>query len=360
LFYQQLKKKWLTDFFCTEILLLQGFSMKISASIYSNKTDLLENTIKNLHQNGVDLFHVDCNDDLGVFDDFKTIRAHSNKPIDLHIITPTPEKYFSYIEKEKPDYVTFQFEEISGKLQLPDTLAKYGLAITSNTPIDVFDEYAECFSFILIMATTPGKSGGQFNKENFEKIRAFKRRYPEKAVHVDGGVNAEVSFILRNMGVDVAVSGSYLFNETHVGTALLNLKANETHSTYCVKDFMHNKNEIPLLVNENCQLKDVLNSIETGKMGFTILADKTGKLEGLISNADVRKGLLKHIEDLNKVTINDVTNRTPVTINENTTVKEMLEFIRNKKFPISYMPVLDNNEKVSGALTFFNLIKGEL
>lgn len=334
--------------------------MKISASIYSNKNGTLEHTIKSLHDNGADMFHVDCNDDLKVFEDINTIRKHSNKPIDLHIITSSPEKYFSYLEKEKPDYVTFQFEDIAGEIKLPNIKTKYGLAITSATPINVFEKYADKFSFILIMATTPGKSGGTFNKENFEKVRIFKKNYPDKAVHVDGGVNAEVSFILRNMGVDVAVSGSYLFNETPVGTALLNLKANETHSQFYVKDFMHGINEIPLLYKNNCELKDVLESIEKGKMGFTILADENRNLAGLISNADVRKGLLKHIGNLNNVGVNDVVNTNPVTINENATVKEMLDFIRKKKFPISYMPVVNTEGKVAGALTFFNLIKGEL
>jgi pentose-5-phosphate-3-epimerase/CBS domain-containing protein len=334
--------------------------MKISASIYSNKNSSLENTIKSLHDNGADMFHVDCNDDLNVFEDFKIIRKLSNKPIDLHVITSSPKKYFSYIEKEKPEYVTFQFEDVVGEINLPNIKTKYGLAITSQTSVSVFEKYADKFSFILIMATTPGKSGGTFNKENFEKIRVFKKLYPDKAVHVDGGVNAEVSFILRNMGVDVAVSGSYLFNETPVGTALLNLKVNETHSQFYVKDFMHGINEIPLLYKNKCNLKDILESIEKGKMGFTILAEEDKKLVGLISNADVRKGLLKHIDNLNNVGVNDVVNTQPVTINENATVKEMLNFIRKKKFPISYMPVVNNAGEVAGAITFFNLIKGEL
>ncbi|MBI3440250.1 MAG: sensor histidine kinase N-terminal domain-containing protein, partial [Proteobacteria bacterium] len=46
-----------------------------------------------------------------------------------------------------------------------------GLAIVSETEIEVFEKYKELFDFILFMTTTPGKSGGTFNKENFKKIR---------------------------------------------------------------------------------------------------------------------------------------------------------------------------------------------
>jgi pentose-5-phosphate-3-epimerase len=49
-----------------------------------------------------------------------------------------------------------------------------------------------------------------FVKTISQRIREFRRRYPSKNIHVDGGVNGEVSFILRNIGVDAAVSGSFL------------------------------------------------------------------------------------------------------------------------------------------------------
>jgi len=83
-----------------------------------------------------------------------------------------------------------------------------GLAITSETSIDVFKKYQH-FDFVLFMTTSPGKSGGTFNKNNFGKIRQFKSLFPEAKVHVDGGVNDEISFVLRNMGVSLIVSGSY-------------------------------------------------------------------------------------------------------------------------------------------------------
>ena len=143
--------------------------MKISASIYSNTTKELPEIIKNLDEHQIDLFHVDCNDDIGVFNDIKVIRQYSNKPVDLHIITDDPEKYYNLIAEHQVEYVTFQYENINGKLNVPESIsAKLGLAITSETDISVFDAYNDQFSFILFMATTPGKSAGVFNKKNFK------------------------------------------------------------------------------------------------------------------------------------------------------------------------------------------------
>lgn len=335
--------------------------MKISASVYSSKSQSLPDIINDLDVHGADLFHIDCNDDLGVFDDIAEIKQLSKTPIDLHIISSEPEKYFTKSAELNVDYITFQYENLKEKLTIPnDITAKLGLAITSETDISVFEDYAEKFDFILFMTTTPGQSGGVFDKSNFKKIRQFRQRFPDKNIHVDGGVNGEVSFILRNMGVYSSVSGSYLMNSESMGAAMLNLKTHEVDSHFQVKDFMRTADELPLLKLKDRSVNVILQSIEDYDVGFTILIDENGKLDGIVTNADVRKGLLKHTDNLNNVSVEDITNANPVTANENFSVMELLRFIKQQSFAISYLPVVDDTNKVTGAVTFFNLIKGEL
>ena len=222
--------------------------MKISASVYSSKSQSLPEIIKDLDVHGADLFHIDCNDDLSVFDDIAEIKQLSKTPVDLHIISSEPEKFFTKIEDLNVNYVTFQFENLKDELIIPDNIsAKLGLAITSNTDISVFEHYAEKFDFILFMTTTPGQSGGVFDKSNFRRIRQFRQQFPDKKIHVDGGVNGEVSFILRIMCVYASVSGSYLMTSESMGAAMLNLKTHEVDSHFQVKDFMREADELPLL-----------------------------------------------------------------------------------------------------------------
>jgi len=210
--------------------------MKISASIYSDKQRDLKTVIEDLVEHQVDLLHVDCNDDLAVFEDIKAIREWCDVPIDLHIITPTPSKYYPLLEETPVEYVTFQYEDLKEPLNIPDTVSgRKGIAVTTPTSVQIFNEF-ENFDFILIMATIPGQSGGKFDKVNFAKIREFRKAYPSRSIHVDGGVNPEVSFILRNMGVTSAVSGSYLFNAASVGNALMNLTKRNVESHYLVKN----------------------------------------------------------------------------------------------------------------------------
>ena len=95
-------------------------------------------------------------------------------------------------------------------------------------------------------------------------------------------------------------------------------------------------------------------------MAFTIVVNDQGQLLGLISNADIRKGLLKHIDDLNQVAVKEIINKTPIVINENKTVMELLKFIKSQKVSINYLPVINTDNVVTGAVSFTNLIKGEL
>jgi arabinose-5-phosphate isomerase len=121
---------------------------------------------------------------------------------------------------------------------------------------------------------------------------------------------------------------------------------------------MMGKNEIPI-IGENASFSEVLNSIDKYNFGFTNVADESGKMKGLISNADVRKGLIKKISDLNKIEENDLINRNPIKVYDDFTVTEMIEFIKNTKQNILYLPVVDRNNNLTGAITFTNLIKGE-
>lgn len=334
--------------------------MKISASVYSSKGTDLKDLVTMLDQHGIDYFHIDCNNDPSVFEDIEKIKQWSNTPIDLHLITSEPEQYFDRINALDVDLVTFQHEELKGYQYKGGLKARMGLSIVSDTPISVFESGQNAYDFILMMATIPGQSGGSFDKQNFRKIRAFKQAFPGKEIHVDGGVNAEVSFILRNMGVSSSVVGSYLFKNQPLGAALLNLKTYDIESHYLVKDFMRSREEIPLLGPDNRNLKEVLQTIEEFKLGFTILENGDQTLEGIVSNADLRREMLRKIESPSEIDLENMINKSPILINENASVKEMLAKVKQHNFPINYLPVINSENKVSGVVSFLNLIKGEL
>ncbi|MBM3164109.1 MAG: CBS domain-containing protein [Bacteroidetes bacterium] len=334
--------------------------MKISASIYSDARNNLSATIADLDAHQVDLLHVDCNDDLSVFDDIIALRKITDIPVDLHIITPTPSKFYARLLEVPVEYITFQLEPLQEPLNWPPAFkGSKGVAITTDTSIDAFEAHENC-DFILIMATVPGQSGGTFNKDNFRKIRTFRKRYPNKSIHVDGGVNGEVSFILRNMGVSTAVSGSYLFKGPSIGNALMNLTARSHDSSYCVEDFMIPLEECPVASTENASTENILEIIENGKLGFCLVTKPDNQLEGIVSSADIRKALLHQLKTQEIITPKLLINPNPVTIQASDSVFTLLKLLKRTTFPVMYLPVISKDQKAVGILNFVNLIKGEL
>lgn len=333
--------------------------MKISGSIYSDKNRPLKETILDLEAHQVDLLHVDCNDDIQVFEDIKNIRSWSKLPIDLHIITDNPTKYFELLRQHPVEYITFQYENLKEPLQIPsDITGEKGLAIITPTSVEVFEEY-KGFDFILIMATIPGQSGGTFDPHNFKKIHDFKQLYPNRNVHVDGGVNGEVSFILRNMGVHSSVSGSFLFKGASVGQALMDLTKRNLQSQFKIRDFMIPLDECPVIQQENMTFLGILQTIEAGKQGFT-LVEKNGLFVGIISNADVRRALIRNYKTMDSIPVETMINPNPITINAEANVEEMLQLVRKQSFPVMYLPVVNSAGEPEGIVTFINLIKGEI
>jgi ribulose-phosphate 3-epimerase len=104
---------------------------------------------------------------------------------------------------------------------------------------------------------------------------------------------------------------------------------------------------------------DILKSIDDFKLGYTHVVNGNGELKGIISNADIRKGILKSGGSPEKLGVKDLLNPNPVKVVEDASIPEMLRLVRNTQFNVLYLPVVDKNNRLTGAVSFTNLIKGE-
>lgn len=333
--------------------------MKISASIYSSSSKDLPSLVHELDALHLDYIHIDCFDDRikKVEKDIKAIQQLSKIPIDLHAISANYQHYYQLAEQWKVKLLTLQFENLPEDFQTPNQKTyEFGLAITMETPIEALQKYANQLDYILLMTTIPGKSGGQFKSESFNRIRQLKQLYPGVPIVVDGGINAEVSFILRLLGVNLAVSGSFLVNHDHIAVALADLRFHHKGSAFLVKDFMIPKENLPILNVNDANFAQLLQAMEDYKMGVVFFENQQ-QFIGISSNADIRRGLLKNqakiVED-----IETYINHSPVVIQSDTSTYDMIEQVKKANFPILFLPVLKEKQLV-GAINFNELIKGE-
>jgi len=335
--------------------------MKISASLYSNRNRNIVELVQELRKFKVDYLHIDCNDDPNVFQDIKHIRQQIAIPIDLHIIAPHPSQYFQDIEDSEIELVCFQYEDVVDKRELEQAAAltsKIGLAIKTDTPLDVFADYSSQYNFMLFMTTTPGQSGGVFDPKNFERIRQFRELYPSKHTHVDGGVNETIAPTLKMLGVDCAVSGSYLVRSECIGHSLIKMQTNLHNLEYPVRDFMRGRNELPIL-DQTPTFENLLQTIDIHKLGFAFIVDENQMLQGIVTDGDIRRYILKNLElPPSEIDLRQLINRTPLVVKESESISDLLEIIRSHNRSIAFFPVVDSKNRLVGALSFNELLKG--
>ena len=304
------------------------------------------------------MLHIDCRDTPATFEDIRIIRELTDTPIDLHIIAAEPQKYFDQIAALHIEYVSLQYEDMGEVIPVPSLPGtKFGLAIKSETSIDVLKS-AIGYQYVMLMCTTPGMSGGTFQKENFKRIIELKHSYPDLKIQIDGGVNDEVAYILRLLGVESIVSGSFLLNHYTIGSGMLSFYKTPAGGDFLVEDFMLTLDYLPVLQESELSFEKVLQTIEDHKQGFVLIVDQNKAFKGLISNADLRRGLLRQIAAMPAIDARLMINANPVSISTHATLGQMLTKIDTLNFIILFLPVIDDQGILQGAILLNNLTRG--
>jgi pentose-5-phosphate-3-epimerase len=334
--------------------------MQLSASIYSSKHRDIADLISELSLYSIDFCHIDSIENEAVFEDIKYIKSHTDVAIDLHIISKNPEKFYTQIEQNKVDRVSIQIEAIVSDFHFPKfENTQVGLAIQIGNPqiFEIIESYQDEIAHGLLMTTTPGISGGAFKHSDFDIIRKIVNAFPKISWQVDGGVNNEVAYILRILGVESIVIGNYLMNHDSIGAAIMHLKSKNVASECLISDFMIPISELPI-VSIKDSFQEMLQKMEDYKLGTVFCVGQNNHFEGIITNADIRKCLLAKSFDYS-MSLTTLINKNPKKIKETFSIKNMLSFISQFSFPLLVLPVENENCELVGAISFHKLIKGD-
>ncbi len=109
-----------------------------------------------------------------------------------------------------------------------------GLAIHAATDISLIEPFLGKVDYVQFMGIANiGKQGEPFDQRVMPKIRAFKKKYPQMPLQVDGGVSRITAPALLSLGVERLVVGSALWNAPDLAVAYRELNALTTrYGTY--------------------------------------------------------------------------------------------------------------------------------
>lgn len=197
----------------------------ISPSLLSANFIDLRSDIEMINKSEADWLHLDVMD--GVFVPnisfgFPVIEAVSKvctKPLDVHFMIVHPEQYIEQTAKAGAMMMNVHYEACTHLhrtiQQIHAAGMKAGVTLNPSTPVCVLEDIICDVDMVLLMSVNPGFGGQQFIENTIGKLarlrQLIKSSGSQALIEIDGGVQAETAPRLIEAGVDILVSGSYVF-----------------------------------------------------------------------------------------------------------------------------------------------------
>jgi arabinose-5-phosphate isomerase len=118
-----------------------------------------------------------------------------------------------------------------------------------------------------------------------------------------------------------------------------------------VEDIMVKGKDIPI-VKKDTRVKDLIYSISSKRLGCAVVV-KDGKIEGFITDGDIRRLLEKDV-DVRNIKASDFMNKTPKTVRKDILAKTALEIMEKNK--ITQLIIADK-KKLEGLLHMHTLVE---
>lgn len=208
--------------------------MKIAPSLLAADFSKLGEEMQDIENGGADLVHLDVMDGRFVPNIsfgppvIQALRPITKLPFDVHLMIYHPEDYFDILKNIGVEMASFHIEAVTHVDRVIHALKsaniKCGLAVNPGTSLSMIDTVLPLLDYVLIMSVNPGFGGQKFILYAVDKVKQLKKMITEKqlsvSIEVDGGVNQDNAFLLKNAGADILVAGSSVFGRSDRAKAI--------------------------------------------------------------------------------------------------------------------------------------------
>jgi len=212
--------------------------IKVAPSVLSADFGNLQKDVEEICNAGCDLVHVDVMD--GHFVPNLTIgpvvvsaiAKCATKPLDIHLMVENNTFFVDLFAPLKPEYISFHIEEEKHPHRLIQKIRSLGIkpaiVLNPHTPPESIEFLLKDLDMVLLMSVNPGFGGQSFIESVIEKasrLNALRNKInPNCLIEVDGGVSDKNIQALKDVGVDIVVAGSYVFNHDNRASAIKSLQ----------------------------------------------------------------------------------------------------------------------------------------
>ena len=185
----------------------------------------LDSDIEMINRSEAEWLHLDVMDGVFVpnisfgFPVLEAVAKKCTKALDVHFMIVHPEQYIKQTAKLGAMMMNVHYEACTHLhrtiQEIHDAGMKAGVTLNPSTPVCVLEDIIKDVDMVLLMSVNPGFGGQTFIENTIDKVKRLRQLIEEKGskalIEVDGGVRSETAPRLVAAGVDVLVSGSYVF-----------------------------------------------------------------------------------------------------------------------------------------------------
>ena len=199
----------------------------------------LRSDVEMINNSEADWLHLDIMDGMFVpnisfgFPVIEAVAKICKKPLDVHYMIEKPERYIAQTARIGAMMMNVHYEastHIHRTIQeIHDAGMKAGVTLNPSSPVWLLEDIITDVDMVLLMSVNPGFGGQKFIENTIRKVKDLRMMITESGskalIEVDGGVQGETAPRLVEAGVDVLVSGSYVFKSSDPYQTIHDLKS---------------------------------------------------------------------------------------------------------------------------------------
>lgn len=208
--------------------------VRINPSLLAADIGHLRDACRRVEDAGADELHIDLMDghfvpNMSFSPAVVEMARHAvSIPLNVHLMMTNPDRYLEAFCRAGADTLLIHIEPAYDHAAALEAIrghgVRAGIVLNPDTGLDKIDPVLPHVDEVLFMTVFPGFGGQSFLREPLARLRQLRERFPDLAIAVDGGLNADTCRESREHGANVFDIGSYLFKVPDMAAEIQRLR----------------------------------------------------------------------------------------------------------------------------------------